>query len=177
MKFGESVCHLFLECFFAFLLTRSYFVFADSSFVSAEDVTTLILSLMDRFTQGPPGGERLPRERVFNVGGPRGLSRLQVAQILAAKLGTELVIQDSNNNSSSTLPGPAVGGSVDGTAAPTGGAQWVVRSVASGDPPQQSAALVSPRDITMDVSQTEAILGIKFRPLEEYILDCLKPDA
>lgn len=135
------------------------------SFVDVRDVTTLILRIIEKYSASsredlswiPTGtNSNSTSSRIYNVGGPVGLSRFDLARLYCAAVDSELVIQsqDFSQKESDTkerkewdifimLPAPRTD---------------VVIS-----------QLVNPRDITMDITLTEDVWNMKFRHVSEYI--------
>ena len=156
-------------------------------------------------------GEGIDRKlipRVLNIGGPAGLTRLQVAEILCEKLRVPLRVDASQQHT--PPPRPTASTAADTS---TGSAN---KSDDKGDadvwriydqkqepvsahinttlttPAKTSTfniqeviiltstqPLQTPLDLTMSVAETENalnLLNLRFRPLSEYILDCIAVD-
>jgi nucleoside-diphosphate-sugar epimerase len=137
------------------------------SFVYVQDVVAVVRALMERREDSTsaqqlwsPGAAGL----VLNVGGPQGLSRLEVARRLCAAAGAQLVL--------SAPPGSAEATSEDST----GGSDicdWRVYVLDSAPPAPVTAGtneLVSPRDISMDCTDTERLLNMKFTAIDTSLL-------
>lgn len=101
-----------------------------------QDVVRVILTLMQRYCQGDrdiwstnnsdnetvcaSSGESTStgtRTRIFNVGGPQPLSRLDVARSLCTALGSQLEVVDSANAASAYVSAPGTGASASGVTA------------------------------------------------------------
>ncbi len=116
------------------------------SFVDVYDVVKVMIHL----TMAVTG----PVERVLNVGGPVGRSRLQLAQALAKVLEVDLLTQD----------------------APTSGCvaqqqQWVVSALSAAPMDGTGGNVQSPRNITMMIETTQVVTGVSFKNAEDYLLD------
>jgi hypothetical protein len=112
------------------------------------------VSFIERF------GFHSPEDRIFHVGGPKGLSRLEVAQILCLKQNTSLIICEDEGQAKLIVS------SGDNTSD-----KWVVYRIPDGNAAIPPGELRSPRNIEMDVVNTERVWSFTFRPLEEYILE------
>lgn len=124
------------------------------SFVWVEDVCALLCLL----GAGASGGAR----GVFNVGGPAGLSRLELGLLVAAAEGRAVVVVDSGSSESDA---PDQGAGTEAGAGP-----WVVAAQAAATHPP---AFPSPLDVTMDSGATSATFGVHFADMET----CLKAEA
>lgn len=153
-------------------------------------------SLLDTALSG--GDCKRPRRenRVLNVGGPKGLSRLQVAEALCKaqdcvlEVHTSKAAQDPVNCNSSLADSKWT----VYTLAPSPAAAAVAVSDSGRDSSSSGVGreLRSPRDISMSSADTEVYIneiiigdssnstnsssssiGFKFTPLEECMLDCL----
>lgn len=121
---------------------------------------------------GAGGGAGL----VLNVGGPRPQSRLQVAQSLCGALGSQLVVAPAGEEPS----GPQGQDRAALTDADSKG-QWrvyVMDEVAGSPNPSAGAGngageLRSPRDLSMDSTPAERLLGRAFRDTDSVLLECL----
>ena len=190
------------------------------SFVAAADVVEALLTLItshhlneDTTTAAAAAAaavvnksERIGRKlipRVLNVGGPAGLTRLQVAEILCEKLPVPLRIDATQqrtpppptaatstsagtNNKSDDEGGADVWRIYDQTQEPmpahTPTTPLTTPASANTLDLQEAIILTStqplqtPLDLTMCVAETEKALNMRFRPLSEYILDCIAVD-
>ena len=112
------------------------------SFVNVDDVVCLIMKIIDieRAGTGLPTG-------VFNVGGPQGLSRLELAQCLAEVMGVEMEVAESEEHS---------GACEDN--------KWVVHKQ-SNQQAIEATGIFNPRDVSMDSSATEEAFKVRFRSM------------
>lgn len=112
------------------------------SFVNVDDVVCLIMKIIDieRAGTGLPTG-------VFNVGGPQGLSRLELAQCLAEVMGVEMEVAESAEHS---------GACEDN--------KWVVYKQ-SNQQAIEATGIFNPRDVSMDSSATEEAFKVRFRSM------------
>jgi dTDP-4-dehydrorhamnose reductase len=136
------------------------------SFVNVFDVSDLILQIVSRYsshftTLSPaswlPFQPENHQDRIFNVGGPTGLSRLDIAKILSAAYETELIIIEKDQSEF-----------VDRSDR----SKWFVHVMPpalSTNQPTDCSVLVSPRDITMLSQRTEEVWGVAFQPVAQYI--------
>jgi dTDP-4-dehydrorhamnose reductase len=129
------------------------------SFVHVKDVCKLVLTIIDRFC-GNDAWISNVSSRIFNVGGPVGLSRLDVAKILCESLHHKLVVLNKDDDSSSCSD--------------ESGKVWKVYEMSSSSVSGSSSSLKSPLDITMNSSHTEDAVGVKFQSVSEYIFNCTK---
>lgn len=86
---------------------------------------------------------------VLHVGGPVGLTRLQLAGLLGNAMGVELIVGQQ---------GDAVGER-----------QWLVTAIQADRTPAPEGSLRSPQDITMEVQSLERALGWTFSAVEECL--------
>lgn len=124
------------------------------SFVWVEDVCALLCLL----GAGASGGAR----GVFNVGGPAGLSRLELGLLVAAAEGRAVVVMDSGSSASDV---PDQGAGTEAEAGP-----WVVVAQAAATHPP---AFPSPLDVTMDSGTSSATFGVLFADMKS----CLGAEA
>jgi selenocysteine lyase/cysteine desulfurase/dTDP-4-dehydrorhamnose reductase len=129
------------------------------SFVNVDDVLYIMINLIDEvIVQGRSHiALHNSSKRTFNVGGPIGLSRLELAATLASALSTTLRVvndDDSPNNSCSDN-------------------EWIVHSIQSA-PTLDASVSRSPRDITMLIHDTEATFGFQFSSISDHILTNLE---
>lgn len=140
------------------------------SFVAVDDVVSTILTLVDAFFVSGS----CHTARVLNVGGSVGLSRLQVAEVLCDCFGVELQVVDPEAVESETTKEVASKRSKvseDSALGDVSTRPWRVYAATAATPVE--GALRSPRNITMVVSDTEALVKFKFQPLKDYIIKCL----
>ena len=180
------------------------------SFVAAADVVEALLALIKSHhcSEGAAAavvvnkGEGIDRKlipRVLNIGGPAGLTRLQVAEILCEKLRVPIRVDATQH----TAPLPATAASTATNTSSTsnksaggeGGADvWRIYQQKQEPLPAHTPAntltldtqeviimtstqpLQTPLDLTMCVAETEKALNMRFRPLSEYIIDCIAVD-
>jgi selenocysteine lyase/cysteine desulfurase/dTDP-4-dehydrorhamnose reductase len=137
------------------------------SFVHAEDVISVMKKLILSFWFQENGEYHKIRHsaRILNVGGPKGVSRLELAQILATKLNTPFYVGEDHNIESET--------NLEDRTCSTQDAWKVVLLSNSGDHAGSSNALRNPRNISMNVEDTERILSMSFSKIDDIILDCL----
>ena len=148
------------------------------SFVLSSDVTHLLLSVCWQYVSGKlPDSHPCWTQRVYNAGGPHGLSRLDLARIVGAAQGVTLRVHDNVDTGSAYI-----------SAIQKSRESWHVVSMSSlqmaaGDddlvsmPKERKAALQSnlpPRDVTMDSSLTTDHFNFAFSSIESDIGDCLK---
>lgn len=105
-----------------------------------------------------PNISSLQTDRIFNVGGPVGLSRLDLAQILSNSKGVILNINNDNTNTNAN--------SNDNDKV------WNVFKQTN-EECNISTGIISPKDVTMNVQLTEQIFNIKFKTMNEVINLCL----
>jgi len=182
----RSAGEKFLQFLYNALSSRTFLgLRADEkrSFVAADDVVTVMLKLLDSFFISVVCDEQAGR--VLNVGGPVGLSRLQVAEGLCDELGVKLQLVEPEE-----MPQPGGDSSTDKMESVSKKSKisadnsdslittppWrvFINPVAATAPATAtSGSLRSPRDITMIVDETEALVGFQFRPLRDYVVKCL----
>jgi selenocysteine lyase/cysteine desulfurase/dTDP-4-dehydrorhamnose reductase len=145
------------------------------SFVYVQDVVSVVLELARRYLVGEVAaweGDGAGTGLVLNVGGPRPQSRLQVAQSLCTALGSQLVVGRQGEVKEPPQQGDEEGaGSTSARETP-----WKVY-VLDEEPPAipGPGELVSPRDIAMDSTCTEQLLGLTFADTNSVLLSCLSP--
>lgn len=129
------------------------------SFVFIDDVVLLLLKLVEfgakDYYSRTLDGLRNILGRVFNVGGPKGLSRLNLAEIIAESYGASLVFSDTKPDDSEAIPTN----------------QWVVYKIHN-DNTGQVSSNEQPRDLTMDSSLTELTFDMKFTDMRDAIPKC-----
>ena len=118
------------------------------SFVAVDDVVRLILRIVQAET---------PVSGTYNVGGPSALSRLELAQTLAAAMGVNIAVADSK-----------------GECAQEGDeSTWHVHKQSNAAAIENSG-IFNPADVSMDSSATEvALLGRAFKSMEATFRDIL----
>lgn len=132
------------------------------SFVSVYDVASLIQTVVDQYLNGNLGElHECWNQRVYNVGGPIGLSRLHLARILSEVQDCDLIVENENKTAENKM---------DGEDKRHHRSQWHVSSVASealrSPNPQDT---IPPKDVTMDSSLTEMHFGVKFHNLQDML--------
>lgn len=133
------------------------------SFVYVEDVVDAIVALV-RGLQGVSGAVDLGEVvgRVLNMGGPRGLSRLDLALLLAAAEGVSVCVDESKES--------VVDPAGEGEDRP-----WRVYKTSNAES-VVATGIPNPRDVTMDSTDSARRLGIAFTPMEDAIPLCLHPE-
>ena len=163
------------------------------SFVHVQDVVKVIMSLMETYAsktmslKGVEGVEENICNKVYNMGGPHNMSRLDVARQLCRVLGTELIVHDhcqSKDDTNSVVKGkvsesdpwevyimdplpPVTAVSADQPAAVENTSTHLnptIRLVFD--------ELRSPRDISMDSTATEVAFG-RFVEVDSILLESL----
>lgn len=146
------------------------------SFVLSSDIADLLLSVCVQYDQGLLSASHpCWSQRVYNAGGPQGLSRLDFARIVSAAQGVTLL--SGSKNMSTTSPSPPSRN------------EWSVVAMhslemacASGEEVsslsperlQELAATLPPRDVTMNSSLTEEHFAIHFSSIESGVDECLQ---
>lgn len=149
------------------------------SFVLSSDVTTLLLGVCRQYAAGVlPASHPCWGQRVYNVGGPHGLSRMEFARIVAAAQGVDLQVV-SRPDRASVNPPPNPLEPSPSPLYPTRDV-WEVEAVSSlqmalsMSPNPSGVPPLPPLDVTMDSSLTEAHFGCRFGSIESGMKDCLK---
>lgn len=139
------------------------------SFVYVEDVVAVLLAAMDRHCCGDRSlWNKEERGLILNVGGPKGLSRLQIAQSLCEGFGGKLHVRDVTDKRQDCQEGSSFCSR-----------DWSVyvmdevERVETTTVVDKAGELRSPRDIRMDSTITEQLLGVKFTEVEAVLLQCL----
>lgn len=137
---------------------------------------------------GAGAGQLTATRRLLNVGGPRSLSRLDLAAMLCEELGGEIVVyrmKDFKVKLDTGRSSEAVTGTSTAVAAAVGKTQlvWEVFSMTSDEGAGPAAKgggggggmaeLQSLKDITMDSSATEELFKMEFRELRPLLRSCL----
>lgn len=147
------------------------------SFVAVTDVVNIVVQLImsvatSQDTNEMSIGKKYKGEvtpgssfsNVFNVGGPRSLSRLELGRIVAQAAGVDFVLASQDCIESSTVTSlSGVGGEVsraDGV--------WRVFSTTN-DESVKATGIQNPRDVTMNNKKTELQFGITFQDMSETI--------
>jgi nucleoside-diphosphate-sugar epimerase len=138
------------------------------SFVSVHDVTMLIQRIVELSLGDDSESHECWSQRIYNVGGPIGLSRLELAEILCRVQNCELLIEGKDNGRDKEKDKHKV------TEESHSKSSWRVSSVSS-ESLKSSNPLdtVAPRDVTMDISLTESHFGIQFHDLSEVLASIL----
>lgn len=125
------------------------------SFVSVRDVSKLICKIIESylFTSSLP----LEMKGIFNVGGPAGVSRLQLAQELCDHLGTNLDVHQTK---------------LDDFEKSADANTWSVYK-SSNLCVVIIPGVENPRDVTMNSLKTEEVFGIRFLSTREAIPELL----
>jgi dTDP-4-dehydrorhamnose reductase len=103
-------------------------------------------------------------QHVFNVGGPRGLSRLDLASIVARVDGSELIVADSEEEAISL----SSAATTSAEQAADAKRPWCVTRSSNADS-VKATGIRNPRDVTMDSTATEEAFGMKFKDAEEAL--------
>mmetsp|Transcript_24399 Transcript_24399/g.35842 ORF Transcript_24399/g.35842 Transcript_24399/m.35842 type:complete len:563 (+) Transcript_24399:505-2193(+) len=132
------------------------------SFVFVNDVVKLISSITEAYLSNDLSENHICwQQRVYNVGGPQGLSRLQFAEIVARAQGCTLKVcntSDTSDNDDSK-----------------GRNKWMVTSVLSAEMRNTgSPSEFPPQNVTMDSSLTTTHFGVEFQSIEDGIKDALR---
>lgn len=131
------------------------------SFVSVHDVVEVISRcLLSEYAEKIRG-------KAFNVGGPEGLSRLDMAKILARSSGVELCIDDAAN-SSQTAPSSVSTSAVT----PSSSSSWTVFTTSNAQGILESG-IKTPKNVTLNIATTEETFGISFQSMTETIQKCI----
>ncbi len=132
------------------------------SFVHIEDVNTVILRLVQAYLSNSID---TTCDRVLNVGGPQGLSRLELAGILAKSQKIHFVVTTSSDVPTGQDSDQCVGEDA-----------WKVHILDKPDQINNIDELKNPKDITMDVLKTSLYLKISFSMISDIISSCLEND-
>jgi dTDP-4-dehydrorhamnose reductase len=110
--------------------------------------------------------------RVFNVGGPVGLSRLDLGKLVVESTGYRMVVIPPPSSPEEKIPEviaekfitDQTGHQIDG---------WRVYYSSNADSIRTSG-IYNPRDVTMEIAHTEDFFGMKFTPPYEAIVKSLE---
>ena len=131
------------------------------SFVSLSDVVKIIrFIVLDKgrtFIGGNSG-------RIFNVGGPEALSRLQLGEIVARHLGVRLLV-GPRKQTEEVVTGKGNDEEKENT--------WRVFEQ-SNQEAVAASGIFNPRDVSMDSSATEAAFHVKFETMDTTIAKIFK---
>ena len=114
--------------------------------MSVHDVVDIISIAVKSFVLDSSGFSSSPMKGVFNVGGPEGVSRLQLAQRLARSSSVDLQVHEAKQ---------------DGVGVEEKKDEWCVYASSNLDS-IIVPGIFNPRDVTMDSSKTELVFGKKF---------------
>lgn len=134
------------------------------SFIYVEDVVSLILTIILRNSELQNGKQ----SGVFNVGGPVGLSRMELAKQLAEASSVQLAVtteQEAKSNDSLEWKVFGISG-ISKTEKPNFPSTELMELLNSNNAIAE-LPLLSPIDITMDSSYTESFFGMKFLSIED----------
>jgi dTDP-4-dehydrorhamnose reductase len=155
------------------------------SFVLVDDVLDIIQKLLMRAlamksscssSEGSGAGStdifEAGSPRVFNVGGPVGLSRLDLGNLVVEATGYRMVVIPPPSSPEEKIPEviaekfitDQTGTQIDG---------WRVYYSSNADSIRTSG-IYNPRDVTMEIAQTEEFFGMKFAPPTEAIKKSLE---
>lgn len=131
------------------------------SFVCIKDVVQVLLSCIASALDDNKVSIHAPnindiKGKIFNIGGPEGLSRLDLASILAKHQGIELNILPTHIENNTDI------------ALISTGNIWNVYSQKNAEC-NISTGIKSPRDVTMDITETELVFNIKFKTMSDTI--------
>jgi dTDP-4-dehydrorhamnose reductase len=140
------------------------------SFVMVDDVLEIVYRAVRRCACVLSAGGRAMFDgaRVFNVGGPEGLSRLDLGGLVAASHGARLVVESDEGMKSGMKSGPTGPSVSPPAAAPVTGAVWTVTSSSNAES-IAATGIRNPRDVTMNSDETERVFGIRFTPPAEAV--------
>ena len=130
------------------------------SFVGVQDVTQIIITAINKLGEGGSGSGLF--NKVYNVGGPEGLSRLNLAEIVARSLSLELIVESGYIESS----GSVTSATTNDHRSTYSKSMWGVYMQSS---QESSTDVPTPRDVTMDITATELAFGISFNPMSEVV--------
>lgn len=156
----EQVGCKFLQWLRGALESKEYVgLFSDQmrSFVSVYDVinvtSKIVCAYASQETTSDDAGAIGKYFGIFNVGGPRGCSRLDLARIVSNALGTPFSVHEDK---------------VEGFTRCEGDENWTVFK-ASNQNSFIAPGILNPRDVTMDSSKTEDHFEFTFSPMENAI--------
>lgn len=155
----------FLQFLYNCLQQRKFIGLKDDeirSFVYVEDVLLVVKSLILRYysadEEGKSWSSTKSSDKVLNIGGPQGISRLTLANTLTTALRMKLNVLQGEQQPICSDEGQNT---------------WSVYKMVSLPNTGNPSALQNPRDITMDVSYTEHAINMKFKSIEDYVESCL----
>ena len=152
----EKVGCKFLEFLTEKLGSRDYIgLFHDQvrSFVYVKDVAYLICKTIDMYLSTATSFDK---QGVYNVGGPVGCSRVDLARDLCAITSTPFIVHDEKQESFQ----------------PSSDGSWTVYNT-SNSTVFIVPGMQNPRDVTMNSSRTEEIFDIKFKSMREAIAESI----
>jgi dTDP-4-dehydrorhamnose reductase len=172
-------------------------------FVNVEDVVELILRMMERYFthfQKDSSSNWMPDStgRIYNVGGPVGLSRVDLAETLCKLYQTNLIIFKDRAHyalhAGSAEKDAQVEGEEDASFNENNWKVFLMPSSTASLPPTtpneknnnydnndnnnnsnssvvitSAGSVINPRDISMNIQKTEKDWGIQFKPAIEYL--------
>jgi dTDP-4-dehydrorhamnose reductase len=138
------------------------------SFVSVNDVAeTFISVIVSQFNPSPVVGSpksKSPsskRGSIYNIGGPSGLSRLDVAKAVASRMSVSLIEHNDENVCNEAASKAAASGDTH---------EWHVYRQTNKES-IESSGISNPRDVTMDSTNTESTFGVSYRDLKSIVND------
>jgi len=148
------------------------------SFVDVHDVIEVIRIIIERrhcesSSHGvvvDEGGSRTwssSSRGVFNMGGPRAMSRLEMARLVARAAGVPFVVEDKLPTEAEAEPVAREEG--EGEGAETATSPWLVFPTTN-EEAVRASGIQNPRDVTMNISKTEIFFNLTFTDLEYSIL-------
>ena len=155
----EKVGCKFLQFLTEKLASKEYLgLFHDQvrSFVYVKDVANLMCKTVDIYLSG--GVENFDKQGIYNVGGPSGCSRVDLARDLCAVTNTPFAVHDEKKENFISPPLEANGKT----------ATWTVFNT-SNSTVFIVPGVQNPRDVTMDSSRTEEVFNLKFKTMREAI--------
>jgi dTDP-4-dehydrorhamnose reductase len=138
------------------------------SFVGVEDVSKILIriAMMAITTSTDVNADQSDHKssaqiyrKIYNVGGPTGLSRLQLATIFAGVCGTTIEVKEKTSSNDCDKVHSSAGA-------------WVVFPQLNLDT-VVSSGIANPRDVTMIMTDTEQTFGYSFSSMEEVLSESL----
>ena len=151
----EKVGCKFLQFLIEKLATKEYLgLFHDQvrSFVFVKDVACLISRTVDMYLSTVP----FDKQGVYNVGGPNGCSRVDLARELCTVTNTPFVVHEDKQEGFE----------------PPGGGTWAVYNT-SNSTVFIAPGINNPANVTMDSRRTEEIFKVKFKTMREAIAESI----